>query len=198
MSSLRFESTDLGETEEFLSLAYTKMSLGGHAEHARAEVIREAAGSLNVDELFFNFDMAHDAQAPMGKVCLCSVRSGGIVRRYADGEEGTFAAGDVLMYAPDDRAYAGVIKGARYDVLMFDPRLLDQVAATQPGRRPDRVRLTGDRPVSSAAAQQLRGVIAHLRDHVLTDPVSQSSPLIVSTASQLAAAVDCTSSPTTR
>ncbi|MDR7279249.1 helix-turn-helix transcriptional regulator [Catenuloplanes atrovinosus] len=190
MSSLHFDSTDLGQTEEFLSMAYTKMSLGGQAERTRAQVTREAAGSLWVDELTFNFDLAHDAEVPMGKVCLCSVRSGGVVRRYfPEGMEGRFAAGDVFMYSPHDRPYAGVIKGAHYDLLMFDPELLDQVAAAAPGRRPEPVRITGDRPVSRASAQRLRSAVRYLHDHVLTDPVARDSPLTVSTASQLAASV---------
>jgi hypothetical protein len=157
VAKLCFDSTDLGRTEEFLSMAYTKMRIGGRAEHTRAQVSREAAGSLNVDELAFDYDMSHDAREPIGKVCLCSVHGGGIVRRYfPDGAEGAFGAGDVFMYAPHDRPFAGVIRGARYSLIMFDPRLLDLVAAAQPGRRPQRVELTGDRPVSAAAARQLR------------------------------------------
>jgi AraC-like DNA-binding protein len=141
-----------------------------------------------VDELSFDYDMGHHASAPLGRVCLCSVRSGGIVRQYSAGAEGAFGAGDVFMYAPDDRTYDGVIQGASYSLLMFDPRLLDQVAATAGGRRPERVRLTGDRPVSAAAARRLRGLTGYLRGHVLADPAACAAPLIVSTASQLVAA----------
>ena len=150
MATLRFDSTDLGCTEEFLSMAYTKMRIGGRAERTRAQIWREAAGSLSVDELAFDYDMSHNASEPLGKVCLCSVHSGGIVRQYSQGTEGTegsFGAGDVFMYAPHDRPYTGVIQGARYSLIMFDPGLLDQVAATARGRTAESVRLTGDRPV---------------------------------------------------
>lgn len=185
MGSLRFDSTDIGRTEEFLSMAYTKMQIGGQAERTRTRVARESLGSLDLDELAMDYDLSHDAD-PMGKVCLCWVHSGGIVRRYfPEGSEGTFGPGDVFMYAPHDRPYAGVIRGARYGLALFDPGLLDQVAATGPGRRPLPVRLTGDRPVSAAAARQLRRTIAHLRDHVVLDPASRGAPLIVSAASQL-------------
>ena len=44
MPLLDFDSTDLAATEEFLSSAYTKMSIGGRAESTRAQVSREAAG----------------------------------------------------------------------------------------------------------------------------------------------------------
>jgi hypothetical protein len=188
MATLRFDSTDLGRTEEFLSMAYTKMHIGGHAERTRALVTREAVGSLSVDELAFAYDMSHHAHQSIGKVCLCSVHSGGIVRQYSGGTEGAFGAGDVFMYAPHDRPYAGVIQGARYNLVMFDPRLLDQVAATARGRRPGPIRLTGDRPVSPAAARQLRAMTAYLRDHVLADPATCDAPLVAATASQLVAA----------
>jgi hypothetical protein len=56
MATLRFDSTDLGRTEEFLSRAYTKMRIGGRAERTRAQVTREAMGSLSVDELAFDYD----------------------------------------------------------------------------------------------------------------------------------------------
>ncbi|GII05317.1 hypothetical protein [Planobispora takensis] len=65
---------------------------------------RETAGSLYVEEPAFDLDLAHDAQPPMGMACLRSVRTGGSVRRYAEGTEGAFGAGDVLMYAPHDPA----------------------------------------------------------------------------------------------
>ncbi|GAA4677014.1 hypothetical protein GCM10023215_06870 [Pseudonocardia yuanmonensis] len=187
MATLRFESTDLARTEEFLSMAYTRMHLGGRAERTRTRVSRESAGSLDVDELDFDHDLSHDAVEPIGKVCLCSVHSGGVVRRYAGGTEGVFAAQDVFMYTPPDRLYAGVIQGASYSLLMFDPGLLDQVAATGPGHPADHVRLTGDRPVSVAAGRRLNRLIAHLRDHVLNDPAACEAPLIVSTVSQLVA-----------
>jgi AraC-like DNA-binding protein len=186
---LRFDSTDIGLTEEFLSMAYTKMSIGGHAERTRAQVSRETMGSLSVDELSFDYDMSHDATVPIGKICFCNVRSGGIVRQYLpDGTEGTFGAGDVFMYAPHDRPYAGVIQGARYNLMMFDSGLLDQVAATAPGDPSEHVRLTGDRPVSPGATRQLRSMIAYLYDHVLADPAMAEAPLVVSNVSQHVAA----------
>jgi hypothetical protein len=50
MATLRFESTDVGETEAFLSEAYTSMSIGGQAERTGARVVRDYAGPLNVDD----------------------------------------------------------------------------------------------------------------------------------------------------
>jgi AraC-like DNA-binding protein len=189
MGTLRFDSTDLGLTEEFLSMAYTKMHIGGRDEHTRVQVSRDVMGSIDMDDLSIDYDMSHDASEPIGKVCLCQLRSGGVVRQYLpEGTEGTFGPGDMFMYAPHDRPYAGVIKSAHYELTMFDPRLLEQVADAPPGRRPAPIRLTGDRPVSRAAADQLRSTIAHLRVQAVADPGYRDAPLIVATASQLLAA----------
>ncbi|GCD44731.1 AraC family transcriptional regulator [Streptomyces paromomycinus] len=187
MGTLKFDSEDMGLTEEFLSRAYTRMKIGGAAEHTRAQVSRNSVGSTSVDRLAFDYDMSHDAQ-PIGKVCLCTVQSGTIVRQYGGGTESLFGPGDAFLYTPHDRPYAGVIQRARYHLIMFDPVLLDQVATALPGRRPDTVRLTGDRPVSPAAAQNLQRTIEHLRDDVLAQPAVRDAPLITSAASQLLAA----------
>lgn len=187
MNTLRFDSEDLALTEDFLSRAYTKMRIGGTAEHTRAQVSRDAMGSTSIDRLAFAYDMSHDAQ-PIGKICLGNVHAGSIVRQHVGGTEGSFGPGDVFLYAPHDRGYRGVIQSARYNLIMFEPTLLDQVAEALPGRGPKHVRLTGDRPVSPAAGRHLRQTIAYLRDHVLADPAISEAPLIVSTASQLLAA----------
>lgn len=49
MNTLRFDSEDLALTEDFLSRAYTKMRIGGTAEHTRAQVSRDAMGSTSIE-----------------------------------------------------------------------------------------------------------------------------------------------------
>ncbi|MEU7484781.1 helix-turn-helix transcriptional regulator [Streptomyces sp. NPDC042319] len=188
METFDFDSDDLELTEEFLSTAYTRMQIGGDAERTRAQVSRGVVGPVSVDQLEFDYDMSHDANV-LDKICLGSLQSGTIVRQFfPDGEEGSFGPGDVFVYTPEGHRYAGVIRSARYNLIMFDPHLLTRVAATVPGRRPEPVRLTGDRPVSSAAARHLQHTIAYLRDGVCNDPVTRDQPLIASTASQCLAA----------
>lgn len=55
MNTLRFDSEDLALTEDFLSRAYTKMRIGGTAEHTRAQVSRDAMGSTSIDRLAFAY-----------------------------------------------------------------------------------------------------------------------------------------------
>lgn len=188
-SSLRFDSSDLERTEAFLSWAYTKMHITGRAERTRTVLARESAASLSIDAISFEYDMTHDAVAPIGKLCVVVLHEGGVERRYLpDGTEGTFGAGDVFMYVPHDRPYQGVIRQARYDSIMFDPLVLGQVLAEDPGEEPQLVRLATDRAIPQAAARQLRRVVVHVRDGVLTDPLSRSAPLVAAAAEQLVAA----------
>lgn len=198
MESLVFDSEDLELTEEFLSKAYTRMRIGGDTEHTRAYVARNGMGTVSVDTLAFSYDMRHAAHPLGNRICLCNVHSGSIVRKcFPDTAERSFGPGDVFVYAPHDLPYSGVIQQARYNLTMFDPQLLTRVAATVPGRRPEPVRLTGDRPVSTAAGRHLQQTIAHLRDHVLTEPELREQPLIVSTASQYLAATVLSTFPHT-
>ncbi|GGZ27306.1 helix-turn-helix transcriptional regulator [Streptomyces poonensis] len=192
MDTLVFDSEDLELTEDFLSKVYTKMRIGSDAEHARAQISRNVMGSVSVDQLDFAYDVAYDADS-LSTICVGSVQSGTIVRQYfphKHGTEGVFGPDDVFVFAPLGRPYGGAVHRSRYNVTMLDPVLLSQVAAALPGRRPEPVRLTGDRPVSPTAAGHLLHTITHLREHVLAVPAIRETPLVVSTASQhLAASV---------
>ncbi|WP_017540232.1 AraC family transcriptional regulator [Nocardiopsis halophila] len=187
MDTLTFESDDLDHTEEFLSKAYTKVKISGSPERPKTQIWRKSVGSTCVDRLVFDYDMHHDAR-PIGKVCLCTVQSGSIVRRYEGGAEGVFGPGDAFLYAPHDRPYKGVIQRSRFTIVLLDPLVLNRVATALPGHGPTELRLTGDRPVSPGAARHLKRTIAHLRDHVLAEPAVRDAPLIASAASDLLAA----------
>ncbi|WP_426569915.1 helix-turn-helix transcriptional regulator [Streptomyces canus] len=188
MDTLLFDSDDLGLTEDFLSRAYARMSIGSSDPAAgRARIVRTAIPSVSVDELDLGFEMSYSV-TPLGRICLCLVHEGTIQDHVFDGVEDAFGPGDVVSFAPPDLPYSGRICNARYNITMLDPGLLDQVAAGAPGRRPEPVRLTGHRPHSPAAAQHLRHSIGYLRDHVLADPGLAGQPLIASTAAQHLAA----------
>ncbi|MGW5679928.1 helix-turn-helix transcriptional regulator [Streptomyces sp. NPDC003860] len=186
MSTLVFDSADLGRTEEFLSEAYTRMRIGSSTPaDSRARVSRHAAHTVSVDLLRLGFEMRYDAEA-LGRVCLCSVHSGTIRNRVAGEQEDVFGPGDLVQLVPPDRPYAGQVERAHYHITMFDPILLTQVAATAKRERGP-VRLTGHRPRSTEAALRLHSVIHHLKTQVLGSPAAQE-PLVVSSATQYLAA----------
>jgi AraC-like DNA-binding protein len=190
MQTLTFDSDNLERTEEFLSRAYAKMHIGnGTPETSRARISRSAIDSLSIDELDLDFDMSY-AVTPLGRICLCLVHEGTIQDHRFQGVEDSFGPGDVVSFAPPELPYAGRICSARYNITMLDSALLSQVAATAGTAGSGAVRLTGHRPHSPAAAQQLRKTITYVRDHVLTDPAVAERPLVASTAAQhLAASV---------
>ncbi|MFF1546296.1 helix-turn-helix transcriptional regulator [Streptomyces sp. NPDC058291] len=190
MHTLTFDSDDLDRTEDFLSRAYAKMRIGSSTpEASRARISRSGLGPITVDELDLDFDMSY-AVTPLNRICLCVVHEGTIRDHAYQGVEDSFGPGDVVSFAPPTLSYAGRVCGARYNITMLDPALLDQVAATAAPAATQPVRLTGHRPHSPAAARQLREAIGYVRDHVLTEPAMADQPLVVSTAAQhLAASV---------
>ncbi|MGK8491157.1 helix-turn-helix transcriptional regulator [Nocardia asiatica] len=187
MESFAFRSDSLSDTEEFLNLTYTTMRIGNSAgTPVRASVTRDVLGPVSLDELELGFDMSYDAQ-PLGKICLCRVESGAIEEHYRDVGTDYFHPGDVGVLTPPDLPYSGVIHHARYTVTMFDPELLTRVAATSPDHDLEPVRLTGHRPISTAAAEHLCRVLEHLRG-LAADRVAREQPLITSTAALYLAA----------
>ncbi|GAA1162027.1 hypothetical protein GCM10009630_70400 [Kribbella jejuensis] len=181
-----FESRDLGETEEFLNRAYTKMQIGGGSSTVRTRIARAAAGSISVDRLEIGFEMSYDAD-PLGKLCLCEVYTGSVEDHATDGWEDAFRPGDLVSFAPPDRPYSGKVCRSSYTITMFDPALLTKVAGVS--RKQDApVRLLGHRPQSRHAAQHLSRTIAYLGDQVLRNPLVKESPLVLASASHLLAA----------
>ncbi|MFI6874774.1 AraC family transcriptional regulator [Streptomyces sp. NPDC050400] len=197
METLDFDSSNLEVTEEFLSAAYTRMKLGSDAEGARTRVTRDMIGPIGFDYLDIACDLSHEADT-IGHVLVCSVLSGSMERQYfPDGEKGSFGPGDLFLYTPHDRSYAGVIHRARYNLLALPPDALSRVAATAPGRTPQAVQLTGDRPLSSASARHLRQTMGHLREIVRGDPSLPGRELLASTAAQYVAATVLHTFPST-
>ncbi|WP_233290438.1 MULTISPECIES: helix-turn-helix transcriptional regulator [Kitasatospora] len=191
VESLSFESANVGETEEFLSSAYTPMRIGGSVEDARVRISRRAAGPVAMDRLDFGYTMAYDA-GDLGRVCLVSMH-GGTLADLTGGREEVFGPDETFLVAPPDRPYRGEVRAARYTIALFDTALLDAVAPTGPGTRPPR--LTGNRPVDSAANRRLAATIAYVRDHVLDDPAACESELLVGTAARHLAAATLAALP---
>lgn len=188
MQDLNFESNDLGETEEFLVKAYTKMNIGGAGEQSRAKIVRRTLGPIGIDELAFTYEMSYDAD-PLARIVLCEVHDGRIEEDFIGEPTDVFAPGDLTLFNPPELPYSGKVCEATYDLTVFDTTLLDRVATTAPDAPAAPVRLSGHRPVSEAAKHRLSALIGYLRDHVLTDEEARTSPLVVNTAvTHLAAA----------
>lgn len=186
MDTVSFASTDLDAAEDFLSRAYAKLHIESPVPACRVRFLRSTMGSLSIDELDIAFDVSYTV-APLHKICLCVVRDGLIRDHVVHGTPESFGPGDVASLAPPDLPYSGRIGQARYNLTMFDPALLDQVAAATVHHHSEPVRLLGSRPHSSGEARALRSLIGHLRDRVLPTPAADR-PLIAATAVQYLAA----------
>ncbi|MGW5316683.1 AraC family transcriptional regulator [Nocardia thailandica] len=192
MRNLAFDSGDLGATEEFLNSAYTRMQIGNSGpREVRTRIRREHLGPVSFDRIDLGFDMAYDAD-PLGRVCLVNVHSGRIEENYHDGEPDVFTPGQAGLLTPHDLPYSGTIRNSRYDIIMFEPELLDRVAASAGGGP---VRLSGHRPLSPAAGQRLRHVIGHLQQ-IAADPEAAACPLTAATATDYLAATVLATMPT--
>jgi hypothetical protein len=156
---LVFSSDDLGVTEHFLSEAYARMRLStGDNDRTRSRVMRRWLGKVSVDQLDFGFTLSYKVRS-LNRICVCRMHSGTIEENFIGEPSDVFAPGDVTILTPPDLPYSGRLSQASYDLTMFDPGLLDRVAAAAPNRRPEAVRLLGHRPVSAAAGQHLSNVI---------------------------------------
>jgi AraC-like DNA-binding protein len=176
----------VGETEAFLVRNYTKMAIEAEGETTSTSIVRRWLGQVTFDELDFNFDVAYDAD-PLGRICLCRVHAGRIEENFVGEPQDVFAPGDVTLYTPPELPFSGRICESTYDLTMFDPALLDRVAAPAPGSG-DSVRLLGHRPVSAEATRQLHATIDYVRTSVTSEQLRES-PLITSTAATHLAAV---------
>ncbi|MFD9613240.1 helix-turn-helix transcriptional regulator [Streptomyces sp. NPDC059083] len=177
MKELDFDSGSMEATEDFLSSAYTPMRVGGKAASTRTRVVRHAAGGLVVDRLSLDYTMAYDAGC-LNRVCLVTMAEGTPVDTTGGAEE-VFGPGDTFLLAPHDRPYSGEVRSARYTITMFDPALLGQVSTAD-----GPVALTGARAVSADANRLLGSAVAHVLDHVLTDPDVDAHPMLVANAAR--------------
>ncbi|GFG63066.1 hypothetical protein MKUB_05560 [Mycobacterium kubicae] len=196
MQDLDFDSTNLGETEDFLGRAYTKMRIEGDGGQPHTSIKRRWLGPVHFDQVKFNYDMSYDAD-PLERVVLCRVESGRIEETFIDEPQDVFAPGDLTLVSLPDQAFSGRVCHASYNLTGFDPGSLSRVATASHGHREDPVRLTGHRPVSKAAADRLSALLDYLSTHVLADPQASASPLIVGNAASHLAATTLHTFPNT-
>ncbi|MDF6022981.1 helix-turn-helix transcriptional regulator [Streptomyces sp. JH34] len=191
METERFDSGSLEATEAFLSRAYTPMRIGGRPQNTRTRIVRNAAEGLVVDRLDFGYTMSYDANR-LDTICLITVHKGSMVDT-TDGRDDVYGPGETFLIAPPDRPYTGALHSARYTITMFDPAVLERVAAVGADAGGP-VRLTGQRPIDAAANRRLGSTVTFLRDQVLSGP---AEGLVVATAAQHLAAVTLSALPST-
>ncbi|AXE28158.1 AraC family transcriptional regulator (plasmid) [Streptomyces globosus] len=197
MEPLVFHSSDLDETEAFLSGTYTAVRIapadGDGPTSTR--LMRRTTPGFSVNEFEIGFALRYAAQ-PLGRVCVATVRSGTVsVDADGTGPAATFGPGDTFLHAVPDRPYRGSLDSVCQTAVLFDPDLLPRVAA-RGARDRGPVRLTGRRPLSAQAGRQLAGTLAHLA-HLAALPRQLRTELMLGSAAQLLAATALATLPST-
>ncbi|WKG03467.1 helix-turn-helix domain-containing protein [Mycolicibacterium sp. HK-90] len=192
---LDFTSSDLGETEDFLARAYTKMSIGrGPGERPSTRIVRKWLGPISFDELQLDYHMSYDAD-PLNRICLCRVHSGRIEENFIGEPPDVFGPGDVTLFSPPELPYSGRVCRAGYDLTMFDTEMLGHVATPASGEPAGPVRIAGHRPISPQAGYQLKVAIEYVRS-VVRGADGPVPPLLASTTASMLAATVIATMPT--
>lgn len=182
---LLFESSELEQTEEFLSAHYSPLRIGSPSARFRARISHAASDRLSVNRFDLGFEMSYDVE-PLGRIALCDVEAGTFLGHAPDGSAPQdFGAGELFILAPPDRPYEGTLDHARYTLTLIDPEILGGIASAPRG---ETVRLLDHRPVDQGAARRLRAAVSHLDEVVLGEAFGVSSRLVVAAAEQYVAA----------
>lgn len=183
-----FETSDPGTAEHILRNAY-----GGNI---RIDAGRRRCGirldnatltpAVRLDQVSFSVRLGLTA-SPLGVLVLCHIRSGGHAYR-SGGSERTYGPGDVFLTVQPDRPGSAQCTETDFDTAVIHPALLSQVAATEPGRTQQPVRITSHDRLPPQDAALWRSTTAYVRDAVLGYPEAAAQPLVAASAARLLAA----------
>ncbi|WP_301150389.1 helix-turn-helix transcriptional regulator [Mycobacterium simiae] len=194
-STVAFDSDDPAEAEAFLGGAYATAFVGPRpAPPHRFSITRAGFGALDFGEMQLSCDINWQTE-PLGKIRLSRVRSGIVQQRFGNGSTDTYGPGEVMIMGVPDRPFSGRCEHPHFDLVLLEPRLLQRVASSAPGRRARPVRLNGSRPVNTAARHRVASAIDHLHTLVRNTLSPADAPLVVATAADHLAAVLLASFP---
>jgi AraC-like DNA-binding protein len=183
-----FETSDPDTAEQILRSAY-----GGtiriDAGHQRCGIRLDTATltpAVRLDLVSFSVRWGLTA-SPLGVLVLCHIRSGG--HAYSsEGSKRTYGPGDVFLTIQPDRPCSAQCTETDFDTAVIHPALLSQIAATEPGRTEQPVRITSYDRLPPQDAALWRSTHAYVRDAVLGYPEAAAQPLVAASAARLMAA----------
>ncbi|WP_310376375.1 AraC family transcriptional regulator [Catenuloplanes atrovinosus] len=186
-----FATTDGDAFEQFFTSAYGSMRIH-HEDRPRLRYRGVHAGLFTLDSIEWSARLNIEVE-PLNKIIVSRVTTARIQIAYGQ-DDWRFTAGDLCLAPYPERPYLNNLRPGELRNCILDPDMVTRVAATAPGRRPQRLRFTTCAPVTSAAAAQwwaTRGYIADLLD----DPQPGASPLMLANAGHLLAAATLTTFP---
>lgn len=162
-----YEATDVHLAEHILRDSYggNIRIAAGDSFHTLRLVADPITPSVRLDQITFGVDFTVRAEA-LGALVICRIDFGRLAYHPTDGERRDYGTGDAFIPVQPDRGFLADCAEADFHTAVLDPGLLDSVAETAPGRRPEPVRFTGHQPVSAAAAEVWDVVYGYARETV--------------------------------
>ena len=174
--------------EQFLSGTYTGLRLRTDIDRPQLRHDRTDAGTFALDDTEQNTSMDFHIGPPnailIGRMVTCQMQ-----RTCGDADQ-RYAPGDLFISTYPDQPYTARWLPGKLAGTALDPSLLTRVAATAPGHRPQPLRFTSLDPTTPAAAAHWWNTRCYLADTLYNPGIA--TPLVVSNAAQLLAAVTLT------
>lgn len=178
------ELTDVDAMRSTFTAAYgNRMRIGGDGDRLRMRYQRTEAGPVALDTLLQTATMDFEIEPVQQRLVVTRATSARLERRCA-GSDGRYEAGDTFLMAYPDRPYTVRFHPGGAHNCVLDPAVLNRVAATAPGRRPEPLRFLSLEPRSRRAAADWWATHAYVST-VMECP----TPLVVAGATDLLAAV---------
>ena len=189
-----FETADLQQAEDVLRTAYGSLRIDTHGQLGgmrMEQVPLTPLARFDRNIIRMTLDVTGD---PRGLLVFGHLRSG-LARYGTNGSERSYRTGDVFLAVRPGQPHLGRSIDIDTELVVIDPVLLSQVAATVPTRTPQPLQFTGCDPISAARARLWLDTCAYVRDTILAVPDALAEPLVAASAERLLAAVALTVFP---
>lgn len=192
-----FRTRDIDEAEEFLSRAYTRVSMSVPEDRGEAEFRHDTAATAQFSISRFSTTVTYTAPAaPMAGLWVISPRTPSPILMDSRSFDAAPAADGVAAMVPAGCDFTvDVRRGADFDLVGLDTDALADYVKAVVGLPADELRATGLAPIAPAKNELLRSTIAHIRNDVLGNPFAASSPVILDSAFRTLAAAMLTTYP---
>jgi AraC-like DNA-binding protein len=179
------ETADLETAQDILSNAYGPVRIDPRGPRRGLRLERAALGSVQFHRV--NVAMNFDAVGAPLEALIFGELTSGRLRQSSGGSDRHYVPGKAFLAAQPGRSYTATVHEADVRLTVIDPALLSQVADTAPGRAEVPVQFTGYEAVSAQATSRWTDTCAYLRENLLTDPRTSTTPLVAASAARLLA-----------
>jgi AraC-like DNA-binding protein len=187
-----FETTDLSVAGDMLSQVYGTLRLSADGDGHRVRLTQDTLGPLPVHRGSFGMKV-HVQGAPLGVLPF-----GRILRGTASYRTGRHTIecgpGDAVLAARPEDSYEAILDGLDADFVFLTEQLVAEAADPVPGRAPEPVRFTGNRPISPEACRIWIEAFRYVRDHVIGTPAA-AEPLVATSAARMLVAAALSAFP---